>query len=345
MSDLQNIQPQNLLGQEEAEKVMLDAFNQNKLHSSWLISGIKGVGKATLAYKFARFLLDETSKATAISLTTNPSSTSNQLISNNSHPDFLYVERSYTDTDKKKVIKSIKDGNAMDEDALSGLKKSSVIKVDEVREMIDFLSKKSSFGGWRVVIVDSIDEVNSSAGNALLKILEEPPAKTIIMLISHNVQKLLPTIYSRCVKLELKPLAPNIVSSLLRRYCPSLEEEKIKSIADISTGSIGKALSYVEMNALQKYGELKKIIYAGAKVSLKDMLDWVNTATADDKNYNLACELIYRFISDNIASCSNIEELLKIWESAISTIKKTNSLNMDKKQALIIIIYSLCKIN
>ena len=106
------------------------------------------------------------------------------------------------------------------------------------------------------MIIDSIDDMNAAASNALLKILEEPPAKSILLLISHNVGRLLPTIKSRCAKLILKPLAENTVISLLRRYRPELSEDKIKGIAKISSGSIGKALRYVDGDALSMYENL-----------------------------------------------------------------------------------------
>lgn len=115
-----------------------------------------------------------------------------------------------------------------------------------VRTINEFLAKKSSNDGWRVVIVDSIDDLNNAGANAILKILEEPPAKTVIMLISHNPNRLLPTIRSRCAKMNLKPLAENEVASLLRRYRPELSEKAVKGLAELSSGSIGKAIRYAD---------------------------------------------------------------------------------------------------
>ena len=177
-----------------------------------MISGERGIGKATFAYKFARFLLDP--NRSEKTLNTSPDSQSNRLVSSNSHPDLKVIERDYIETDRKKVLKAIKDGEAMSESELQNLKKSAFIRIDDVRTINDFMAKKSSQDGWRVVIVDSIDDMNAAAANALLKILEEPPAKSVIMLISHNVGKLLPTIKSRCSKLVLRPLDENNPSSL-----------------------------------------------------------------------------------------------------------------------------------
>lgn len=233
MPDGEQITPKNnffLLGQEEAEKALLGAYNSNKLHNSWLISGVKGIGKATLAYRFARFLLDERRRSfsPASSLATDPDSPANRLVSSGSHPDFKVIERDFIETDRKKVLKAIKDGAALDESELKGLKKSAFIRIDDVRGINEFLAKKSSGDGWRAVIIDSIDDMNPASANALLKILEEPPAKSILLLISHNVGQLLPTIRSRCTKLVLKPLSDNAVASLLRRYRPELDEAAVK---------------------------------------------------------------------------------------------------------------------
>ncbi|MBP5399123.1 MAG: AAA family ATPase [Alphaproteobacteria bacterium] len=346
MSDEENITPQNnffLMGQEDAERTVLEAYKNNKLHNSWLISGEKGIGKTTFAYKFARFLLSE--KKGTESLNTSPDSLSNKLITSASHPDLKFVERGYIETDRKKIIKAIRSGEPMSEAELQNLKKSAVIRVDDVREINEFMAKKSSQDGWRIVIVDSIDDMNTAAANALLKILEEPPAKSIIMLISHNVGKLLPTIKSRCSKLELKPLADNIVVSLLRRYRPQLEEKKIAGIAKMSSGSIGKALNYADCGALQVYDGLQKIVYSGKNFKLDNLLEWVNNVLSDNDTYALAQELILKFCSDNIAGCRDVEEMARVWENAVRVFRQCDSLNMDRKHVLINIVAELCKIN
>lgn len=340
------IMPQNnffLLGQEEAEKAVLDAYNNGTLHNSWLISGEKGIGKATFAYRFARFLLD--AGRGSASLNTGPNSASNRLISNNAHPDLKIIERDYIETDRKKIIKSIKDGEAMSEAEKQGLKKSAFIRIDDVRTINEFMAKKSSQDGWRVVIIDSIDDMNTAAANALLKILEEPPAKSILMLISHNAGKLLPTIKSRCAKLVLKPLSENVIVSLLRRYRPQLDEAEIKGVAAIASGSIGKALGYADGGALRVYKALQDIVYARQKFKLDNLLAWVNEAVATEDSYNLAKELILKFCSDNITSCSDVEGMSKAWENAVRCFRQADSLNMDKKQVIINVIGQLCRTN
>lgn len=346
--DVSNLIPRNnsyLLGFEDEEKFLLEAWKNNTLHNSWLFSGIEGIGKATLAYKFARFILsaDYHKKDSYTSLDIGENAVIFKLVANNSHPDLKIIERDYTETDRKKVIKSIKDGEQMSNEELKGLKKSAFIRIDDVRTINEFLSKRSGNDGWRVVIVDSIDDMNSASANAILKVLEEPPYKTLMLLISHNPNRLLPTIKSRCAKLNLKPLDENMVASLLRRYRSKLGEKEVKNLSAISSGSIGKAIAYADNDALNVYEKLKKIVYAGNGFKISDVLEFASIYSADDQSYDLVQELILKFISENIRQTSNLEEFAKSWDESIKIFNETSSLNLDKKQALINIIVNLCK--
>lgn len=346
--DINNLIPRNnsfLMGFEPEEKFLLDAWKNNTLHNSWLFSGVEGIGKATLAYKFARFILsaDDKNKEQYNSLNTSEDSTIFKLVANNSHPDMKIIERDYTETDRKKVIKSIKDGEQMSNEDLKGLKKSAFIRIDDVRTINEFLSKRSSNDGWRVVIVDSIDDMNNASANAILKVLEEPPYKTLMLLISHNPNRLLPTIRSRCAKLNLKPLPENTVASLLRRYRAELNEKTVKNLSALSSGSIGKAIGYADNDALAIYEDLKKIIYCGTNFKISDVLDFCGKHSADDESYELVKELILKFIAENIRQVSNLEEFSKSWDETIRIFSETSGLNLDKKQALINVIVNLCK--
>lgn len=335
-----------LLGHAEEEQIFLNAWKNKNLHNSWLICGIEGIGKATLAYRFARFLLaaDETEREKYFSLDISVDSPVFKLVANASHPDMKVIERDYTETDRKKVVKAIKDGERLSEEELKTLKKSAIIKVDDVRTINEFLAKKSSNDGWRVVIVDSIDDLNNAGANAILKILEEPPAKTVIMLISHNPNRLLPTIRSRCAKMNLKPLKEGETASLLRRYRPELSEKAVKGLAEMSAGSIGKAIRYADNEALAGYDDLCKIIYAKNNFKLSDLLAFCDKAIADENSYYLVQELILKFLAENVKGCENIEDLAGMWEKTIKIFDETARLNLDKKQALINIISGICKV-
>lgn len=348
-SEAVNILPKNnsyLLGQEKAEQILLEGWRNNSLHNSWLISGIEGIGKATLAYRFAKFLLaaDAGKKEQYTSLEISENNPVFKLVVNNAHPDLKIIERDYTDTDRRKILKAIKEGEQLSDEEMKGLKKSAFIRVDDVRTINEFLTKRSADNNWRIVIIDSIDDMNPASANALLKILEEPPAKSILLLISHNVGQLLPTIRSRCTKLVLKPLSDNAVASLLRRYRPELDETAVKGITEIASGSIGKALNYADCGALERYRGLSAIIGAGSRFRLQDLLDWVDAAVGSEESFELASELVLKYCSDHILFSRDIEETARAWENAVRVLRQTDSLNMDKKEALINIIGNLCKV-
>ena len=178
----------------------------------------------------------------------------------------------------------------MTDEELGDLKKSTEIVIDDVREVNEFLSKSSADGNWRVVLIDSADEMNRASANAILKILEEPPAKTLLLLVAHNPETLLPTIRSRCAKIELKQLQTNQVASLLRRYRSEMSEADIKQVSTMAEGSIGKAIKYADGGAVDFYQKIKEIAKAGASFKIDDMLKFCSLAASDD-NYDLFKEL------------------------------------------------------
>ena len=335
-----------LIGHEEAEKRLLEAWKSNTLHSSWLFAGPEGIGKATLAYRFVRFLLsaDENKRESYNSLNVAEDNPVFRLIANGSHPDVKVLERDYTETDRKKILKAIKDGEALGNEELKSLKKSAFIRVDDVRMINEFLAKKSSNDGWRAVIVDSIDDMNTASANAILKILEEPPHKTIMILISHNPGRLLPTIKSRCSKLYLPPLSETDTASLLRRYRPNLNEKTVKGIAGICSGSIGKAIVYADNRALDSYEKLDKIIQAGRTFKTADLLAFCDDAVKDEDRFYLVQELVLKYVAENIKNCADIETMTGVWEKAIKMFDEVERLNMDKKQTLLNVIYGICKV-
>ena len=335
-----------LIGHEKAENFVLEAWRNHNLHQALLISGEKGIGKATFAYRIARFLLqaDETKRDSYKSLEISPQAQVFRQISSGSHPDFKVIERGYIKTDRQKIIKAIQSGNYMSDEELSDLKKSTEIVVDDVRDINEFLSKRSANDNWRVVLIDSADEMNRSSANAILKILEEPPHKTLMLLISHNPTILLPTIRSRCAKLELKPLDNNLVSSLLRRYRPELNETEIKQLSTMAKGSIGKAIQYADNHAANFYDELKTLAECGNNFQTAQMLKFCSTA-ANESNYELFKELILKFLLEKARLGKKIDSYAAMFDKATSIFKETEALNLDKKQAITDIMVGIARIN
>lgn len=330
-----------LIGHDTEVELFLSAYNSKSLHHGWLITGDEGIGKATFAYKIARFLLSCEENKTYSSLDIPLKSSVFSQVCNKSHPDFKVLERDFTETDKKKLIKSINQGEEIDETMRQNLKRSSIIKVEDVRQVIEFLSKKSFNNNWRVVIVDSADDLNTSSANALLKILEEPPLKSILLLISHNPGKLLPTIRSRCSKLALKPLQNTEVASLLRRYRPELKETQIQGLAQLSGGSIGRAIKYADKEALVMYESIKKICYNGSKCDGELLLHLADTVSSDEDCWDLFAELICRFAKENIKEASDLRRFYEAYENVLKILDETIRLNMDKKQSVLQILNTL----
>jgi DNA polymerase-3 subunit delta' len=342
------VQPKDnnyFIGHKEAEDMFLQAWKSNSLHQAWLISGDKGIGKATLAYRLARFLLqaDESRRQDYTSLDVSPDSQTFRQIAGGSHPDFKLLERSYLKTERQKIIKANKEGNYLSNAELEGLKKSSVIVVDDVRTINDFLAKKSAGGHWRVVLVDTADDMNDESANALLKRLEEPPHHTLMLLISNAPQRLLPTIRSRCAKIELKPLQDNEVASLLRRYRSALSESDIKKLVGMAGGSIGKAIAYADGDAVSWFERIYRLATAGMNFKTADMLKFSKEATVSDEIYDLVQELIFKFLSEQVRSQNKIEENAELFDKASTTFLATDKLNMDKQQAIMKIMFSICR--
>lgn len=231
-----------VFGQDAAQSAFLEAFNADRLHHGWLLTGPKGVGKATMAWQIARFLLATPkddggmfgdAPLAAKSLHIDPEHPVARRIAAGSEPGLFAVRRPYDEKTKK-------------------LK--SQITVDEVRRLKNFFALSAADGGRRVVIVDSADEMNISAANALLKLLEEPPADTILLLISHQPSRLLPTIRSRCRELRFAPLGPDHMAAALAQA--EVEADASAAMAELSAGSVGEAIRLSSLGGMTIYAGL-----------------------------------------------------------------------------------------
>ncbi len=214
----------DFLAQEGLEPFLLQALNAGALANGWLIAGGEGAGKATLAYRLARALLSTGHPGGAVTLEVPQSSRAFSMVASGGHPDLFVAER---------VFDEKKDRYATD------------IAVDTSRDLIHFLSLTPSMGGWRVAIIDTADDLNRSAANALLKALEEPPPRTAIFVLSASPGRLLATIRSRCRKILLRPLPDEIVAEFLAREGAATGEEALR-IARAAGGRPGHALSLAQ---------------------------------------------------------------------------------------------------
>ncbi len=229
-----------LLGHATAEAILARAFGSGRLPHAWLIAGPRGIGKATLAYRFARFALAGGGMPGLFDdapgrLTVDPASKAFEWIASGGHPDLRVLQRGVHER--------------------TGKPRTEIVVAD-VRAANDFLHMTPGQGGWRVVLVDPADDLNPSAANALLKALEEPPRNALLLLVSHAPGALLPTIRSRCCRLTLGPLSEDLVSDLLARYAPDLASADRAALARLAEGSIGRALELAEGGGLELYREM-----------------------------------------------------------------------------------------
>jgi DNA polymerase-3 subunit delta' len=225
-----------LFGHAEAEQTLLSAYRGGRIPHAWLMGGERGIGKATLAFRMARFVLaNPDPKAAAVqragSLDVSADHPVARRIAGQAHSDLLMLER---------VINE-KTGKLF-----------TVIRVDDVRRSVAFFGSTAGEGGWRVAVVDSVDELNGPSENALLKILEEPPPRALLLLISNAPGRVLPTIRSRCRTVILRPLGE---ADTAKAVAAALGEAKvgdeIRAAAAAAGGSVSRALALLEGDALE----------------------------------------------------------------------------------------------
>jgi DNA polymerase-3 subunit delta' len=217
-----------IIGQTKAVEQFAEAWASRKLHHAWLIGGPKGVGKASFAHAAARRVLAEAAGPPfdLPALETPDEHPMVRLIEAGSHPDMRWLER----------LENEKTGNL-----------ARNISVDQVRELGEFLTLTPALSPWRVAVIDTVDELEASGANAVLKILEEPPANTIFFLVSHAPGRLLPTIRSRCRRLDFQALEDDVMTSILETHAPDLTPAERQKIVAMSFGSAGRALAFAEL--------------------------------------------------------------------------------------------------
>lgn len=324
----------DLVGHEPAQQVFLEAVRQGRLHHAWLIGGPEGVGKATLAYRMARLVL---SGADRLDLPAGHSVV--RQIAAQAHPDLLVLRRPWDD--KTKRLKT-------------------VLPVDEVRRLAGFFGRHAGAGGWRVVIVDAADHMNPNAANALLKVLEEPPKRALLLLISHAPARMLPTIRSRCRTLTLRPLAPEALAEVVNRHldAPLAEADRVL-LAHLSRGSAGRALQLASQDGMGFYRELTQVfaglpgLDAGA---LHRLAGRFGAAAGGEQTFAVMTELFGDAVESVIhlksgdakippgpagealaraADCGRLDRWLGAWDKVTALFRDTAALNLDRRQAFL----------
>ena len=223
-----------LFGHAAAEAALLAAYRAGRMPHGILIAGPKGIGKAALAYRLARFVLSHPDPAAtdvqdAGSLAVDPASPVARRIAAQAQPDLLVIERTLNE---RGVLRN-------------------QIAVDDIRRTVPFFGSTAGEGGWRVAIVDAVDDLNRSGANALLKVLEEPPARGLLLLIAHSTARVPATLRSRCRIISLRPLAQeNVAAALAAAAGREPDDPDIAAAAAVADGSVARALTLLEEDAL-----------------------------------------------------------------------------------------------
>ena len=346
----------DLLGHEAAEKALRRLFEQNRMPHALLLTGPRGIGKATLAFRLARFVLagsageldaglfgDTAGEGEGLWIA--PDTGAFRRVASGGHADLLTVERAY-DPRRRRL--------------------RAEIVVDDVREIASFLRLTPAEGGWRVVIVDGADEMNRNSANALLKILEEPPSRALLLLVAHSPGRLLPTIRSRCRRMALSPLAPVLVRELLVRYRPELSEREAEAVAALAGGSTGRALDLAAAGGVELYRSVLGLLDRDARIDplvLHAFADRLARAEAEE-GYRATEDLLGRLLARVAVSAvrpipetaSETEEnsvlrrlgngapaarWAELREEIRQSFARTDDLNLDRKQTILSAFFAI----
>ncbi|MSQ87472.1 MAG: DNA polymerase III subunit delta' [Alphaproteobacteria bacterium] len=338
-----------LIGHAVAESDYLSAWSGGRLAHAWLIAGPRGIGKATLAYRMARFALaQQVGSAEADMFGGLPPPQTLEMSASHpvfrrvqamGHSDFRSIERLWSDAKQTK--------------------RKTVIGVDEVREIGGFLSMTPAEGAWRALVIDAADEMNNNAANAVLKILEEPPDRALLFLVVHNADRLLPTIRSRCRRLDLRPLTQIQVGTLIGRYRPDIKSADVTPLAILADGSIGRALELADEGGIGLFRNLIDLLQDAPKFNISKLHALGDQATKGDAFRTLMGLLSWwlarvatqgaqdtlqhapdiipgeRTASSKLAAAASPAVWADIWQQITHLANRTEAINLDKKRSIL----------
>ncbi|MBL0372907.1 DNA polymerase III subunit delta' [Rhizobium sp. KVB221] len=314
----------NLFGHDAAQSFLAQAYGSGKGHHAILIEGPEGIGKATLAFRFANHVLkhpEPTEAPTQMEMPDRDSPIFRQIAAGASH-NVLHISRP---TDPK-----------------TG-KLKSIITVDEIRRAGKFFSQTSGTGNWRIVILDTADDMNRSAANAILKILEEPPRRSLFLVLSHAPGKLLPTIRSRCLPLMLRPLdEPDLIAALghLNINVPPGQRDRVLALAGGSASQAIKLVNYGGLEILDVFDAILKQQGPAQRKAMHKLADAV-TQKDHDTLYQFFLDHLGQFVTERAREAALANDINAAY--ALSMLQRTitdrfnisDAYNLDRKQTVL----------
>ncbi len=310
-----------LFGHAAAEATLLDAYRSGRIPHAWLIGGPPGVGKATLAYRMARFVLAHPEPAAADverakTLEVDPTGSTAKHIAGGSHGGLLVLERTLNE---RGVLRT-------------------AISVEDARKTVTFFGATAAGGGWRVCIVDTVDELNANSANALLKVVEEPPPRSLFLLLSNAPARVLATIQSRCRKLMLRPLA---VTEVVRAAAAATGQPEsdpgLLKAAEASEGSVGRALILLGGSALGLQERTTQLLKSLPNVDPR-ALHALGDALAGNDRTTLAAfiDTVERWLIERLGEGSNanlasLARVSEVWEKVLRDARDTQEYNLERK--------------
>jgi DNA polymerase III subunit delta' len=312
-----------LFGHCDAEMTLLNAYHSGRIPHAWLIGGAQGIGKATLAYRMARFVLKHGDPLAADvqraeTLRVDPADSVARHVAADAHGGLLALERTVND---KGVMRT-------------------VITVDETRQTISFFGSTAAVGGWRVCIVDTVDELNPNAANALLKVLEEPPQQSLFLLVSHAQARVLPTILSRCRKLTLRPLAADdVIRAAAHATNSAIDNPALTEAAKASEGSVARALTLLGGDALKLQQRTTALLATLPRLDPRELHALGDALGGSDRVALTAfIDSVDRWLSERLragaeanANLPRLARLAEVWEKINHAARDAEAYNLERK--------------
>jgi DNA polymerase III subunit delta' len=329
-------------GSADAEQTLLDAYRSGRMHHAWLIGGPKGIGKATLAFRFARFVLAHPDPAApevaaATDLSVPEKSPAFRKVANRAHPNLLVLERPYDE---------------------QGKRFRTVVAVEEIRKTVSFFGSTGGEDNWRIAVVDPADDLNASSANALLKVLEEPPKRSLFLLVGHAPGRALATIRSRCRRLELSPLSPEAIAEAIRAHSDA--DEDLDLAAVLAEGSLRRAILLMDGGGIQTYRDLTRLLARLPDMDIEAVHAFADSVSGrgDDDGWVGFTDMLSAWLNRRVRGAAEpedgtpaspavastpLERWAEVWETLRRSVDDTDEYNLDRKRTVLSILMALAR--